>query len=247
MLAGVHHVVPDLRHGGEVHNLIGTWRLGTSDVPGMGFSAVRTLRCHDRVGFLEDQVRDYHRSRLAPHGGLPGDQRRGERQGGAADAGSRKRRDYLGRVRRSVRFRPGRGCRRTRRCVRGEVSVTSAQNVLTGPQLVPVFDPENASTRLDVQSEREPGESPGLSRSGMQERPPSTSTGHPTREATASRSTTRVCACESEDLPAVPGAPRLAAHRLVEWAYGCRGCSSVLAAQCNRVSFASAGGDHPVD
>jgi 5-methyltetrahydropteroyltriglutamate--homocysteine methyltransferase len=29
-----------------------------------------------------------------------------------------------------------------------------------------------------------------------------------------------VHACESEDLPAVPGAPRLAAHRLVEWAYG---------------------------
>ena len=27
-------------------------------------------------------------------------------------------------------------------------------------------------------------------------------------------------ACESEDLPAVPGAPRPAAHRLVEWAYG---------------------------
>lgn len=56
-----------------------------------------------------------------------------------------------------------------------------------------------------------------------------------------------MCACESEDLPAVPGAPRLAAHRLVEWAYGCRGCRSVLAAQCNRISFASAGGDHPVD
>jgi 5-methyltetrahydropteroyltriglutamate--homocysteine methyltransferase len=27
-------------------------------------------------------------------------------------------------------------------------------------------------------------------------------------------------ACKSEDLPAVPGAPRPAEHRLVEWAYG---------------------------
>jgi 5-methyltetrahydropteroyltriglutamate--homocysteine methyltransferase len=29
-----------------------------------------------------------------------------------------------------------------------------------------------------------------------------------------------VCACESEDLPVVPGAPRPAAHRLAEWADG---------------------------
>ena len=35
-------------------------------------------------------------------------------------------------------------------------------------------------------------------------------------------------ACESEDLPAVPGAPRLAAHRLVEWASGRNGCSSCM-------------------
>ncbi len=34
-------------------------------------------------------------------------------------------------------------------------------------------------------------------------------------------------ACESEDLPNVPGAPRLAAHRLVEWASGRNGCSAV--------------------
>jgi 5-methyltetrahydropteroyltriglutamate--homocysteine methyltransferase len=34
-----------------------------------------------------------------------------------------------------------------------------------------------------------------------------------------------VRACESEDLPTVPGAPRLAAHRLVEWASGRDGCS----------------------
>jgi 5-methyltetrahydropteroyltriglutamate--homocysteine methyltransferase len=34
-----------------------------------------------------------------------------------------------------------------------------------------------------------------------------------------------VHACESEDLPAVPGAPRLAAHRLEEWASGRNGCS----------------------
>jgi len=56
-----------------------------------------------------------------------------------------------------------------------------------------------------------------------------------------------VHACESEDLPAVPGAPRLAAHRLVEWAYGCPGCRSVLAAHGDRVCLTSAGGDHPVD
>ena len=35
-------------------------------------------------------------------------------------------------------------------------------------------------------------------------------------------------ACESEDLPAVPGAPRLAAHRLVEWASGRNGCSGCV-------------------
>ena len=35
-------------------------------------------------------------------------------------------------------------------------------------------------------------------------------------------------ACESEDLPAVSGAPRLAAHRLVEWAFGRNGCSGCV-------------------
>ena len=76
--------------------------------------------------------------------------------------------------------------------------------------------------------EREPGESPGLSRNGMQGRPPSeflASTGPRDWEATAIRSTTPVRACESEDLPAVPGASRPAAHRLVEWASGRNGCS----------------------
>ena len=34
-------------------------------------------------------------------------------------------------------------------------------------------------------------------------------------------------ACESEDLPAVPGAPRPAAHRLVEWAFGRTRCGYV--------------------
>jgi 5-methyltetrahydropteroyltriglutamate--homocysteine methyltransferase len=37
-----------------------------------------------------------------------------------------------------------------------------------------------------------------------------------------------VRACESEDLPAVPGAPRLAAHRLEEWASGRNGCSGCV-------------------
>ena len=45
-------------------------------------------------------------------------------------------------------------------------------------------------------------------------------TGAQHREAMASRNTFGVCACESEDLPAVSGAPRPAAHRLVDWAYG---------------------------
>ena len=35
-------------------------------------------------------------------------------------------------------------------------------------------------------------------------------------------------ACESEDLPAVPGAPRPAAHRLEEWAFGRNGCSAAV-------------------
>src|SRR5271155_5464446 len=83
---------------------------------------------------------------------------------------------------------------------------------------------------LGVLRKREPGESPGLSRSGKQERKPSISTGlrpNRDREATASRRTP-VHACESEDLPAVPGAPRLAAHRLEEWASGRNGCSAYM-------------------
>ncbi|MDT5342469.1 MAG: 5-methyltetrahydropteroyltriglutamate--homocysteine methyltransferase, partial [Mycobacterium sp.] len=35
-------------------------------------------------------------------------------------------------------------------------------------------------------------------------------------------------ACESEDLPVVPGAPRLAAYRLEEWASGRNGCSACV-------------------
>ena len=35
-------------------------------------------------------------------------------------------------------------------------------------------------------------------------------------------------ACKSEDLPAVPDAPRPAAHRLVEWAFGRTCCGYVL-------------------
>jgi len=38
-----------------------------------------------------------------------------------------------------------------------------------------------------------------------------------------------VRACESEDLPAVPDAPRPAAHRLVEWASGRNGCRACTA------------------
>ena len=50
---------------------------------------------------------------------------------------------------------------------------------------------------------------------------------------------------ESEDLPVVPGAPRSAAHRLVEWAHGCY--CSVACALCvaHRFGCTSAGDDHP--
>ena len=58
------------------------------------------------------------------------------------------------------------------------------------------------------------------------------------REATAIRSTIAVHACESEDLPTVPGAPRLAAHRLEEWASGRNGCRVVaLSAHCDRIGL----------
>ncbi|BBX38484.1 hypothetical protein MMAGJ_77660 [Mycolicibacterium mageritense] len=70
---------------------------------------------------------------------------------------------------------------------------------------------------VQARCEREPGGNPGLSRSGMQERPPSSALALPGWEATATRSTL-VRACESEDLPAVPGAPRPVAHRLAEQA-----------------------------
>jgi len=58
-----------------------------------------------------------------------------------------------------------------------------------------------------------------------------------------------VRACESEDLPAVPGAPRPAAHRLVEWAFSRIRCGYVLEVRtAHRIGCASVGGDHlPVD
>ncbi len=66
--------------------------------------------------------------------------------------------------------------------------------------------------------------------------------------SSAGRSTTGVRACESEDLPAVPGAPRPAAHRLVEWALGRTRCGCVPEVRtANRIGCASAGGEHPVD
>ena len=43
-------------------------------------------------------------------------------------------------------------------------------------------------------------------------------------------------ACESEDLPTVPGAPRLAAHRLEEWASGRNGCSASVRTATGSVS-----------
>jgi 5-methyltetrahydropteroyltriglutamate--homocysteine methyltransferase len=56
-----------------------------------------------------------------------------------------------------------------------------------------------------------------------------------------------VRACESEDLPAVLGAPRLAAHRLVEWAYGRTGCRSCAGSAPQPARLHVPGGDHPVD
>ena len=52
-----------------------------------------------------------------------------------------------------------------------------------------------------------------------------------------------MCACESEDLPAVPGAPRPAAHRLVELGVRLSWLQDVLTAHRNQTGFASAGGD----
>ncbi len=99
-----------------------------------------------------------------------------------------------------------------------------------------------------MRRKREPGENPGLSRSGMQERPPSTALVAHDWEATATRSTTGVRACESEDLPAVPGAPRPVAHRLVEWAFGRTRCGYVPKVHTAVwIGCASAGGDHSVD
>ena len=81
-----------------------------------------------------------------------------------------------------------------------------------------------------VGCEKEPGENPGLSRSGMQERPPSPSTGSSFREATAIRSIpgNRVGACESEDLPIVSGTPCPTVCRLVEWARNLIGNTSAI-------------------
>jgi hypothetical protein len=82
----------------------------------------------------------------------------------------------------------------------------------------------------------------------MQERPPSTALVTHDWEATATRSTTGVRACKSEDLPAVPGAPRPAAHRPVEWAFGRTRCGCVPEVRtANRIGYASAGGDQHVD
>lgn len=68
-----------------------------------------------------------------------------------------------------------------------------------------------------VRREREPGENPELSRSGVQERPPSPALAPTGWEATATRCAIFLArACKSEDLPAVPGAPRPVVHRLVE-------------------------------
>lgn len=70
-----------------------------------------------------------------------------------------------------------------------------------------------------MRREREPGASPGLSRSGMQERQLPVALAPMGWEAAAIRYTRqRVWACESEYLPTVPGAPHPAVHRLAEWA-----------------------------
>ncbi len=67
-------------------------------------------------------------------------------------------------------------------------------------------------------------------------------------EATASRCIFSVRARESEDLPAVPGAPRPAAHRLVERAFG-QPAEVVRGFQrtARLIGCASAGGDHTVE
>ena len=77
-----------------------------------------------------------------------------------------------------------------------------------------------------MRREREPGASPGLSRSGMQERQLPEALAPMGWEAAAIRYTRqRVWACESEYLPNVPGAPHPAVHRLAEWARSRQGAS----------------------
>lgn len=44
-------------------------------------------------------------------------------------------------------------------------------------------------------------------------------------------------ACESEDLPAVPDAPRSAVHRLVEWAFGQNRCGMRVCRACAPVGW----------
>jgi len=97
--------------------------------------------------------------------------------------------------------------------------------------------------------EREPGESPGLSRSGMQERPPSSAlvTGRrPDREATASRGTDR-CA------PASPKTCRLHRARRARWLIASRNgrpavwvavATLVVRTDRNWIGCAFAGDDH---
>ncbi|BBZ46728.1 hypothetical protein MPRM_40090 [Mycobacterium parmense] len=70
--------------------------------------------------------------------------------------------------------------------------------------------------------EREPGVNPGLSRSGIRERPPSSALGTAKPADPGKRrpvdAPKAVRARESEDLLAVPDTPCPAAHRPADWA-----------------------------
>jgi hypothetical protein len=59
VLARVHDVIPNVSHrGGEVHNLVGLWRLASGDVPGVSFSAVWASGGDEGVGFVGDEASD---------------------------------------------------------------------------------------------------------------------------------------------------------------------------------------------
>jgi hypothetical protein len=99
-----------------------------------GFLAIR---CGCTMPKVRSHISPSHGSRTAAHGGLAGDQRGGESEGGAADVGARQRRDDAGCLRRFVRLRSLICCRKC------------GQNVGTRVAAARPFDAKRASTSTD--------------------------------------------------------------------------------------------------